>query len=315
MFGNLQGWIISLAIAVAGGYVLWLGSRVPAVSEPSGVFPNLLAKVALPIDAKSLAAAPMTGDCDAGDKYRAAINEFLADGQQYETWHAKANVALKDKPHAVELLVEASGCARMALFRKSPSEVVNYAPELPALDTVEKLGQMAVQRGMLLRKERPDEARRYLAAAYALGYHLFEERIVWREFVAGINLMSDAAKYLSELEQDPGRARVLERFADDALKYKADQLKLYEKLATADSQAIGRFGGDAYALARQSPETMWRTTAILAVGRMRYNTPRRGDQLAAPRELKAWAADPDPAVRAAANTALNLSLEQYRMLR
>ena len=60
---------------------------------------------------------------------------------------------------------------------------------------------------------------------------------------------------------------------------------------------------------------MWRTSAILAIGRMRYNTPRRGDQLAAPRELKAWTTDPDPAVRAAANAASNLTLQQYRMLR
>ena len=36
-----------------------------------------------------------------------------------------------------------------------------------------------------------------------------------------------------------------------------------------------------------------RTTAILAVGRMKFNTPNRGDQLAAPRELKGWLTDPD----------------------
>ena len=314
MIGNLQGWIISLVVAVSGGYVLWLGSRVPTVSEPSGAFPNLLDRIALPVDAKDLAPVPMNGDCDAGDKYRAAIDEFLANRQRYESYQ-DANLALKEKPRAVELLLEGAQCGRMTLFQKTPSEVVNYDADMPALDAIEKLGRMAVQRGMVLRKDKPDEARRYLGAAYALGFHLYSERVVWREFVAGVNLMWEAAKYLAELEPEPGRARLLERFRDDAEEYKRDQSKLYEALATADSQTIGRHGGDAFALARSSPERMWRTAAILAIGRMKYNTPNRGDQLAAPRELQAWKNDPDRAVRQAASAASGLTIEQYRMLR
>ena len=316
MFGNLQGWVISLAIAVAGGYVLWLGSQVPTVSPPSGVFPNLLGGISLPIDPKGVSPTPMSEACDAGDKYRAAIDEYLGNRAQYDKWHGDAKSAMAAKPKAVELVAEAADCGRMTLFTRAPTQVVTYDPEPAAADAIERLGQMAVQRGiLLLRANQPQEARRYLAGAFALGYHLYAERLAWREFTAGVNLMTDAAKYLAQLETEPDRVRKLNDFASTADRYKLDQLKLYNALSTADSQAIGRFGGDAYALARQSPEPMWRTTAILAVGRMRYNTPRRGDQLAAPRELKAWAADPDPAVRAAANTALDLSLEQYRMLR
>jgi hypothetical protein len=315
MFGNLQGWLISLVIGLCGGYVLWLGSRVPTVSEPSGVFPNLLAPVALPIDPRSISPAPMSAACDAGEKYAAAVDEFLADRARYEQWHSKAGTALSAKPHAVELLVEATDCGRMTLFTKSPADVLNYDPEPRRLGALETVGDMAVQRGMLLRKDHPDEARRYLAAAFALGYHLYGERVAWREFTTGVNLMTNAAKYLAELEPDAGRARLLERFADAADKYKLDQMKLYGVLATADGPTVGRHGGDAYALARSSPERMWRTSAILAIGRMKYNTPRRGDQLAAPRELEGWTKDPDPVVRAAANAALNLTLPQYRMIR
>ena len=315
MFGNLPGWILSALIAIAGGSGLWVLSQPPRVSEPSGLIPNLLGNVALPTDPKAVAPLPMNGDCDAGEKYRAAIDEFLANRRQYDNWFEKANTALEARPRAVELLVEAAECRRMNLFRRTPAEVVTYEPEPQAIEAIERLGQMAVQRGMLLRKTQPDDARRYLAAAFALGHHLYNERLAWREFTAGVNLMVSASKYLAELEQDPGRARAMTLFAEAADKYKLDQLKLYGIINSTDSATLARHGGDVYALARSSPDPLWRTTAILAVGRMKYNTPNRGDQLAAPRELQAWTNDSDPAIRAAATAASNLTLEQYRMLR
>ena len=315
MVGNLQGWILSAVIAVAGGTALWRFSQPPRVSEPSGVFPNLLSKVALPIDPKSVSPVQMNGDCDAGEKYRAAINEFAANRPRYDKWHSDAKSAAAAKPKAVELLVEASDCGRMNLFRRTPEQVVNYDAESEPLEAIERLGAMAVQRGMLLRKDNPDEARRYLAAAFSLGYHLYSERLAWREFTAGVNLMTDSSKYLAEIEPDAGRARSITLFAEAADKYKLDQLRLYGVISTTDGTILARHGGDAYALARSSPDLMWRTTAILAVGRMKYNTPNRGDQLAAPRELKGWMTDPEPAARAAAVAASNLTLEQYRMLR
>ena len=315
MFGNLTGWILSALIAIAGGSGLWALSQPPRVSQPSGLIPNLLGTVALPTDPKTVAPLPMNGDCDAGEKYRAAIDEFLANRRQYDAWFEKANTAQAAKPRAVELLVEAADCGRMNLFRRAPAEVVTYDPEPQVLDAVERLGQMATQRGMLLRKTQPDEAKRYFAAAFALGYHLYNERIAWREFTTGVNLMVGASKYLAELEPDPGRARAITLFAEAADKYKLEQLKLYGIINTTDSATLARHGGDVFALARSSPDPLWRTTAILAVGRMKYNTPNRGDQLAAPRELQSWTNDNDPAVRAAATAASNLTIEQYRMLR
>lgn len=315
MLGNLQGWIISAVIAIAGVCGLWVGSQPPRVSEPSGVFPNLLSKVALPTDPKSVAPLPMSDDCDAGDKYRAAIDDFLAKRPQYDKWFKDANAARAAKPRGVELLVEASECRRMDLFRRAPAEVINYDPEPAPLEAIERLGAMATQRGMLLRKTQPDEARRYLGAAFVLGYHLYNERLAWREFTAGVNLMREASIYLKELEPDAGRARSIELFAESADKYKLEQLKLYGVINTTDGAMLARYGGDVYALARRSPDPMWRTTAILAVGRMKFNTPSRGDQLAAPRELKGWVSDPDPTARAAAVAASNLTIEQYRMLR
>ena len=57
--------------------------------------------------------------------------------------------------------------------------------------------------------------------------------------------------------------------------------------------------------------------AILALGRMRFFAGaggRAGDQRTAERLLKQLASDGDPVIRTAAETALELTLEQYRML-
>jgi len=309
MLGSVQGWFISALIALAGGFLLWTGSRPPSVSEPSGVFPNLLGKIALPVDPKTVAPVPMSGACDAGEKYRAAIDEYLKNARQYAKWHADAKSAMAAKPKAVELVVEAADCGRMNIFARAPAEVVTYDYEPPQMEAIEKLGMMAQQRGMLhLRAGNAVEARRYLGAAFALGYHLYSERVAWREFTAGVNLMTSVTKYTAQLETDAGRpekARAIEAFAEAADKYKLDQLKLYSVINTTDGPT----------LARRSPEPMWRSAAILSLGRMKFNTPNKGDQLAASRELKGWVSDADPVARTAAVAASKLTLEEYRMHR
>jgi hypothetical protein len=319
MLGNTQGWFVSAIVALAGGWLLWAGSQPPKVSAPSGAFPNLLAKIALPTDPKTVSPAPMNEDCDAGEKYRAAIGDYLANRRQYEKWHKDAKSALSDKPLGVELVADAAACGGGLIFAPSPAEVLNYDPDPAPMEAVEQLGAMAVQRGILhLRAQEPEDARRYLAGAFALGNHLYGERVTWREFNTGINLMTDASRYLAQLETDAGRpeqARAILEFAAAADKYKLEQHKLLGAINTLDQATIARHGGDVFLLARQSPEPMWRGAAILALGRMKYNTPNRGDQLAARREIGGWITDSDPITRAAANAANRLTIEQYRTLR
>lgn len=319
MIGNRQGWFISALIAVSGGWLLFLGSQRPKVSQPSGTIPDLLAKVALPNDPKNVMPVATDRDCDAGEMYRAAIEEYLNNRRQYEKWFESATAARDARPKAVELVADAAGCARSTLFRPRPAEVLNYQPENPALDALDQLGHMAIQRGILhLRAKNPEESRRYLAAAFVLGARLYDERLSWLEFTAGVNLMTDAAKYLAQLENSLGnadRAQATEAFALAADKYKLKQLEVYRFVSSIDGPTIARHGGDVFALARSSAEPMWRGEAILALGRMRYNTPRRGDQLGAAREIRQWVTDPDPVVRTAATAADKLTLEEYRMLK
>jgi hypothetical protein len=296
-----------------------VASQAPRISEPSGAFPALLSHLTLPADARSVATGVMAEPCDAGDLYRAAIQEYESNRRAYDKYFSNPRAAQAEKPKAVELLKQASGCADMALFVKTPSELLNYRPETPGVEAMEKLGRMANQIGLLHRLDKkPQEARPYFEAMFALGYHLYDERLAWVEFTAGVNLMADAARGLAKVEADennPDQARSLEYFADVIDQYKLKQSELYKIVSTIDSFTVGRHGGDILALARGSPEPMWRGEAILALGRMKFNTPHRGDQLAATREVQQWVNDPDPAVRAAANAASALTLEQYRAMR
>jgi hypothetical protein len=78
---------------------------------------------------------------------------------------------------------------------------------------------------------------------------------------------------------------------------------------------VGRdHAGDVFHIARSAKDRMWRVEAILKLGRMRYNAARLADQQAATRALEELSDDADPVIRAAANAARNLTVQEYRML-
>lgn len=318
MWGNTLGWMLSAMMALVLGWLLVLGALPPKPSEPSGAFPNLLAKVQLPSDPKTIVPL-MSENCDAGEVYARVLEEHKANRGAYEKYRAKPTEAKAAPPKAVELLHEAKKCSRMSLFSRRPQALLNYKPDLPEMEALEKVGGLANQLGLLYRLDKkPDEARRQFEAMFALGYHLYQERLSWAEFVAGVNLMADAARGLAKLEKDAGndeRARTLEEFAKSSDDYKLKQFEVYKVVSSIDTTTVGRHGGDILALARHSPEPMWRGEAILSLGRMKFNTPHKGDQGAARREVKQWVQDPNPAVRTAATEADNLTLDKYRTLR
>jgi hypothetical protein len=89
---------------------------------------------------------------------------------------------------------------------------------------------------------------------------------------------------------------------------------IYEVLTSADPAKIAANAGDIFRFATRSRERMFRVEAILKLGRYRFNSARAADQMAAPRFLRFLGHDADPAVRAAAQAAGGLTVEQYRMI-
>src|SRR5687768_16361048 len=107
MWGNRQGWIFSAVIVGLMGWMLWTLSRVPQPLPPSGMFPNLLKPVALPVQPETLLPPPDV-DGNAGDKYIEAVGLYEQDKRLYDRFHKKFEVETIPELKAVELLVEAA---------------------------------------------------------------------------------------------------------------------------------------------------------------------------------------------------------------
>src|SRR5678815_3167048 len=137
MWGNKQGWVLSACLVLLVSWPLWLASQPPKVSAPSGAFPELLSRVALSGDARdprAIVPSAMGEACDAGELYRQAIDEYDANTRQYDKYFRTPRTAPAEKPKAVELLLQASRGSGMTLFSKTPSEVLNYNADTPAVE-------------------------------------------------------------------------------------------------------------------------------------------------------------------------------------
>ena len=311
MWGNALGWIISLLIVVATATGLVLFQRHLADLTPTTELVRdsaMLAPVALPVGPDAVV-APRDA-CDAGPIYRQAIERVLADRDAYERFATEGRDSQEASAlAALQLLPGAATCSQMSLFSSAPAEVINYGPK-PELQAIRLAGLCAIRLGLLLtRQAKPDEAMEWYQAAFALGARLYEERLVLDELMAGLELMSAAARAMGD-----GNAQA-QTFLNGYQEYDRARLQpLRRAIGSIDPGVIATHSGDVFHIARSAKERMWRVEAILKLGRMRYNAARLADQQAATRALEQLSDDPDPVIRAAANAARNLSIEQYRML-
>src|SRR5688572_19147247 len=77
MLGNKVGWLMSVLIALATGWIIVTFGRAPAIARPSGQFANLTAPIKLPVAPAEALPNVMTEGRDAGQEYRAAIQAYL----------------------------------------------------------------------------------------------------------------------------------------------------------------------------------------------------------------------------------------------
>jgi len=326
MWGNRLGWVISLVIVLAYGFVMgWLLRGAGTVSPPTEFARAEGRGARLHLPAGAQAGMPAMSDaCDAAALYREAIALYRADRATYDAF---AETGRPGTPEAAELaavdrLVAAAGCAGMKVFADRPADVVRYGPP-DDLHALRRLGDIAAVRLGLnyKRVNNAREATRYLQAAFALGAKLFEERLTYAEAELGLELMSKSAPALLDLAeqaQDAARLAELRQFEDFRKRLVTEDVQpMVGVLRSVDAAVVGRHAGDVFYFADHAPERMWRVEAIFALGRMRYfvgTDGRLGDQRGATERLQAYLNDADPIVRLAARAALDLTLEQYRML-
>ena len=318
MWGNRIGWGISagMAIVMIGLMVLlqWSGTT------PSDMTPKFAA------DAQNLAPLVLTpapesilsqaDACDAADKYREAIAEYQSDPKRYD----KVNPLELDQMPALDLLVEATNCREMTLFRKDPGTVINFEREKAPVEALRALGRAAGTKANMLRaKGDKGGATKYAEAAFALGTKMYKERVVFEELDAGFASLGEGSYVLAALAKEAGDADRANQYAalDQArialMKSRIGDLHAITK--TIDGNMSARRAGDVFALAEKSKERLWRVEACLQLARTHRfvgDDGRAADQRYAQIVLRRLADnDPDPVVKTAATKARDITDEQY----
>jgi hypothetical protein len=314
MWGNALGWRISIVLfALAMGVGLWLRAQMQ-ITDPTSLSlnPKNLAELSPPIGTDAIVKQDQPGD--AGEKYASAASLYESDPDTCDDYAQKPD---GPPPPAMQSVLDATHLSSMILFAKDPAGIIDYQSDHPELDSLAKLGQEMEAVGLRLQRTgKNDDARKFLFAAYALGANLLRERIDYDEYSHGMGLMDGATTALAEMEPpNSPKAQTLQDQANAMVSFDQQSVQpIYEVLASADPTRIAANAGDIFRFATKSQERIFRVEAILKLGRYRFDAARAADQLAAPRFLRILAHDPDPCLRAAAQAATTLTLEQYRMI-
>jgi hypothetical protein len=318
MWGNKLGWGISAGIAVVmiGLMVLlqWSGTAPSDMTPKFAADPRNLAPLVLDPAPESIVA--MDDACDAGDKYAIAIANY--DPKIYD----KVNPLNLDEMPALEALVEGTHCKNMTLFTRQAGKVINFEREKTPIETLRKLGEASASKALML-KAKSDKAgsQKYAEAAFALGAHMYKERVVFEEYDGGMGVMGAGTQVLLALATEAGdtaRAAQLKAFNDARIKFGQNGGRVADLRAitkTIDGNISAARAGDVFALAQKSKERMWRVEACLQLARTKRFVGEEGrgaDQRYAQMVLRKLAdTDPDPIVKIAATRARDITDEEY----
>lgn len=312
MFGNTLGWGISggLVLAFIGALLMFRGLGNP--TDPTDYITTPAHLAAGDLDT-SVVRKP-SANCDAGDKYREALKEYAAHPSDYLKATSKTAADLK----GVKLVVDAVDCSRATLFASHLDEVISY--EGNREDGINHLGLIGgvIERLALDQKSKnkPDVARKYFEAEFALGANMYNERLVFAEMVKGLELMLSSSQMLQSMESDAGHKDQIGAFRSKALEYNAKEKSFttFTYVAGPDESYTAAHAGDTFYYATHSKvDRMWRVEAILKLGRFRFEAPTAGDQLSANRVLRTLSSESDPAIAAAVKAAQALTPAGKRM--
>ena len=321
VIGNRTGWIIAAAIVAIECAGVFYALSFDAHTPPTPLTnPESLSPITLPT--APIAHTPTSGTASATVLYRAAIAEYLAHAGEYEeAMRNRSRSALLKLP-ALDKIIAARSARGDAIFADHLDEIIAYG-EPNSLQAITRLGNAVYIVGTLY--SRPaDRAKgqEYYQATFALGRRLANEKITWREYQSGVELMADSgAAMLVELKKSPDNASAaasLQAYLDAIAAQRKQTITTIEALNTRAEAKIALHAGDVFAFAVESQETMMRVEAILKLGRMRYNVgtpPLPGNQRHASRLLRKFKESDEPAIRRAAELAQSLTIEEFRTLR
>lgn len=330
-WGNGAGWTIAAVVGtVIVGIVIALG-KAGSMTQPTalGRDPSRWSTIEQPTD-PAVVLDGEEGSADAGATYLDIADAYLASyaaRRPYDDLLRDDVItpAPADTLPLLDDLVTATGSTPATLFGDAPESLINYDRAPARLDALHAIGQAAIKQGSLLaararngEEGEADRARDLLRAAYALGLRLYEERLVHRELEYGYRLMSESLGTLAALAQvqgDAGRAAALRAEREQLVSYVRDTIgPVWEAIGTINDVRTTRdpadlHAGDVAVIATSDEAArLWRTEALLRLGKYRLDATRRGDRAGARRILRdALETLNDPTLRLAAETAASLT--------
>ena len=322
MWGNAKGWIISLILAVALGAAL-ARSAVPYQTTAPTRDPALaIATSRISLATLPTSLVPADDPCDAGDNYRAALDAYLKNPAPYDTFRTHAELDRLGEIPAIDQIVGGTHCALMKFFQTHPADLVDYQTTHPQIDSLRKLGELTLAVGILYRIDaKYDQSRKYLDAGFSLGSKLFQERLTFEEFGAGVGLMRSAVQAIAgvaKLQNNSVLTDQCEKLMKDLDALGQKSLEAYKIIGSIDENYSAKYAGDLIEIAQSyQADPMWRVEAVKHLGHYKFNSANRGDQLAARNLIEQLCKrrDIDPALTTAAIAARDLSIEQHHLTR
>ena len=331
-WGSPAGWIFAtlLALAIISFLVAVDRSGRMTPMTAFGADPANYGTVVLPVDPATVVDNWPTAAGDATRLYDLAANGYsvtLATRRPYDDFlrDGVRGPALPGDLPLLQHLVEAARYGQAAPLAAEAESLVGYDRSPAKLDALYALGQAALkQAGLLAGRNHPgdaQEARRLYEAAFILGVHLYQERLVHRELEYGYRLISQSLGGLLALakkQQEAARAVRLSERRDRFTEYVNGSLQpVWEKIsaindvARSDDVADVHIGDVVAIAGSEQADPLWRTEAILRLGKARHDATRRGDREGAQRELEHLARTlTDPRLKRAAQQALELTAAQ-----
>ena len=322
MWGNSLGWGISaLIVAVTVGALLWVSRTLNQISDPTPFSTTSGAADALTMPAPPDGALPdNSAGVDTVALYHQAIDLYQKDPISFDRFLAQHDAEnFKVVAPAIDLLRQAAGKNSLGIFAATPEEAVNYDPNIP-LKVLKEIGDCANEAGLVKKVAKDnDGAIANFQAAFSLGQRMADERLCYAELSDGIGLMDGAAIEMADIAKDIGdqtKADALNQFALGLSDFSNHKLvPIQTVLSSIDQPTIEQYAGDMFWLAKNSKERMWRVQSILALGRLKYNASKPGDNRGAQRVTTEIAGtDPDPVIKTAAKAASDLTEDQYGRL-
>src|SRR5689334_22780693 len=192
MWGNALGWCISFFIVAATAAGLMYVQQLDHPTPPTALVadPQTLAEVELPVDPTTLI-PELTGQADATELFRRAAAAYQSDPVTYDR-AAQGEVSDDfDTLPAIAPLIDGAMARGGVVLADAPEEVVTFKPRA-RLTALRVLGDALIRGGMYREKSNPADAIRLHTAAFALGSKMCDERLVFGEFIGGLDLMSQA---------------------------------------------------------------------------------------------------------------------------